>query len=422
MRPQAWRCNPPTRIGAASAGGASPERRFRIVTAVLGAVFAVYTLATLMPTPSALLSVARNVFVLPIPFVTWWAHARSPAPMRRSLFLFGVAALVWMAGTAIWYAEFFAAGNDVPKPPGPADGFFLSARILIIAAIVAALRSVMRPRIAALDASVVIAAGLAVGAALIGHRLEEGFSASTLVTLNGPILGVLILMLIASAAIGSWEGISRFFAFFGAGIVALTAGTFIYSYHAVRETYADDRWSGLVWAAAAVLILLAATVIILGVDRPLRIVDRAAIPNHPPGSNSVLLLFLGALALTLGVALYGDVAEIRTVALVGVGASVAIGIAMALRAREAIRTAEDAYARLDRALAESERARDELAAANEDLVRVNMELRVMHTAFADLLNLADERSSGRMRELIEDTGDELAKLLEEEMEQHRPRY
>jgi hypothetical protein len=50
---------------------------------------------------------------------------------------------------------------------------------------------------------------------------------------------------------------------------------------------------------------------------------------------------------------------------------------------------------------------------------VNLELRVMHIAFADLLNLADERSSGRMRELIEDTGDELAELLEETMEQQR---
>lgn len=44
----------------------------------------------------------------------------------------------------------------------------------------------------------------------------------------------------------------------------------------------------------------------------------------------------------------------------------------------------------------------------------------MHIAFADLLNLADERSSGRMRELIEGAGHELAELLEEEMRQPRP--
>jgi hypothetical protein len=36
---------------------------------------------------------------------------------------------------------------------------------------------------------------------------------------------------------------------------------------------------------------------------------------------------------------------------------------------------------------------------------------------ADLLNLADEPTHGRMRELIEDTGDDLAGLLEEHMKE-----
>jgi hypothetical protein len=43
----------------------------------------------------------------------------------------------------------------------------------------------------------------------------------------------------------------------------------------------------------------------------------------------------------------------------------------------------------------------------------------MQIAFADLLNFADERTEGRMRELIEDTGQELAELLEEEIGQKR---
>jgi hypothetical protein len=43
----------------------------------------------------------------------------------------------------------------------------------------------------------------------------------------------------------------------------------------------------------------------------------------------------------------------------------------------------------------------------------------MHVAMADLLNLADERTEGRMRELIEDTGNDLAELLEEEMGRSR---
>jgi hypothetical protein len=55
------------------------------------------------------------------------------------------------------------------------------------------------------------------------------------------------------------------------------------------------------------------------------------------------------------------------VQLVAVVTSVLIGVAMALRAREAIRTTKDAYARLDQALAEAEQSRDELVLANEDV-------------------------------------------------------
>lgn len=68
-----------------------------------------------------------------------------------------------------------------------------------------------------------------------------------------------------------------------------------------------------------------------------------------------------------------------------------------------------------RALREVERERDDLAAANAELQRANVAIRAMHLAFAELLNLADERSHGQMRELIEDTGTELAQLLEEQL-------
>ena len=87
---------------------------------------------------------------------------------------------------------------------------------------------------------------------------------------------------------------------------------------------------------------------------------------------------------------------------------------MAFRATDSIRTAESAYGRLDRALAETEQARD-------DLARANAEIQAIQIAFADLLNLADERTEGRMRELIEDTGFELAAILEEEIAQRRRR-
>ena len=45
----------------------------------------------------------------------------------------------------------------------------------------------------------------------------------------------------------------------------------------------------------------------------------------------------------------------------------------------------------------------------------------MQIAHAELLNLADERTHGRMRELIEEAGTELADLLEDELERARRR-
>ena len=50
-----------------------------------------------------------------------------------------------------------------------------------------------------------------------------------------------------------------------------------------------------------------------------------------------------------------------------------------------------------------------------------MQIQAAHIAYADLLNLTDEQTHGRVRELIEDTGGGLAEFLEEEMERQRRR-
>src|SRR5207237_4611178 len=110
----------------------------------------------------------------------------------------------------------------------------------------------------------------------------------------------------------------------------------------------------------------------------------------------------------------------RGLALGGLAAGVAIGVAMTLRARAAIRSVEHAYRRLDAALVETEDARDELARANEELLHANAQIQAMNIAYGDVLNLADERSDGRMRALIEDTAGELVEFLEEQMKPRRP--
>jgi hypothetical protein len=63
------------------------------------------------------------------------------------------------------------------------------------------------------------------------------------------------------------------------------------------------------------------------------------------------------------------------------------------------------------ALAEAERARRELRVANERLRRSNAELRRLQRALEKGLDAIDEWSEGRLRELVEQTGDELAALV-----------
>ncbi len=335
------------------------KSRFRLLALVLGTSYAAYCLAAVLGAPSSVVSPLFSAFMLPVPGAVWWAYARAPSELRRLILLLAWAASLWLIGSLVWYGYYFAGGSAIPEPPGTWDVFFLLARLLVIAAVVEAMRSVISFRIAALDACVITAATVALGAAFISRGFEQGVSAAALVTLNRPILGIVTLMLLVAAALGSWQGLPLSISLMGLGEVALTAGSMIYSYQAIQGAYVDDRWAGLGWAGGAALSILAASVVILRIDRPVRL-SRAGIPNHAAGSRPVLLVSLAALALTLGVTAYGLQTQTPTLSLVGVIAAVSIATAMVLRARDSIRTAEQAYVRLDRALVDAERTRDQL--------------------------------------------------------------
>jgi hypothetical protein len=64
------------------------------------------------------------------------------------------------------------------------------------------------------------------------------------------------------------------------------------------------------------------------------------------------------------------------------------------------------------ALAEAERARHELLAANQRLRGSNAELRRLQMALESELDAIDEWSAGQLRELVEQTGDDLAALVQ----------
>jgi hypothetical protein len=395
-------------------------RKFGALSVLLGAAFAAYCIATLAGTDSDLLSPVYYVFMAPVPVVVWWAYVRAPAELRRLVFTLGWAATFWLIGSVVWFGYYVAEGNTVPSPPGTWDVFFVLARVLVIVAILDTMRSVISFRIAALDAAVISAAAFALGTAFVWRGMAHGATTASLVTLNRPLLGIVTLALIASAAVGSAGGLRKSLALMALGEVAITIGSLVYSFQAIHGAYVDDRWANLGWAGGAALSILAAFVLILGVDRPVAIVRRR-IPNHVPAARSIVLLALAGFGLSIAVATYGAVEGSGLLIATGLVSSAVIGVAMAVRARDSIRTAENAYERLDGELAGSERLRDELAAANHRLARANLEMQTLQVAMADLLNLADERAGGRIRELVEDTGGELAELLEQELDRTRDR-
>jgi len=387
------------------------ERRFTALT-LLGAAFVfAYAVATMAGAPRDALSLVYNVPMAMIPPAAWWAVARAPSELRRIWALLAAAASLWLVGSVVWYGYYVAGGQRIPVPPGPWDPVLVAGYCLALGGIVVAVRGAISFRHVALDSIVIVAAALAVGAALVGHGLEDGVTAASLTTLARPVFGLVALTLIATAALEARDGVPLSIALVGGGQVFLTLGSLVYSYAAVQTRYVDDRWTDLLWAVGAVVSLLAGAVVILGIDRPVKVSLRARLPGEAPGVRTVLFGALGTLAVTIGVALYGYAAHQEATLVAGLVASFAIGAAMALRAASLIRELERAYARLDRAQLAEEQANDRLAQANEELARVNVELRCAHTAFGDLLALADERTDGGMRALIEDVGDDLARLL-----------
>jgi Mg2+/citrate symporter len=127
-------------------------------------------------------------------------------------------------------------------------------------------------------------------------------------------------------------------------------------------------------------------------------------------------VILAVIASTLGATTNGLISVSRVVTIVGLAGCITVAVAMTLRARDSIRAAERSSELLDRALAESERAQDELRIANEKLQRTNVSLRTLQVAVAQGFNLIDERTQGRLRELVEEAGDDLAALVAETLD------
>jgi hypothetical protein len=142
---------------------------------------------------------------------------------------------------------------------------------------------------------------------------------------------------------------------------------------------------------------------------------RPPLPAPPAAPIPVVSAVLVAAAAAFVVTRLAGLSGRLTVAYVGLSVALALGWALALAARRSIRVLAAAYLELDQALFASEQTCDRLSLVNEALADANVGLRAAQIAFAELLNLANERSNGQMRALVEETGAELAEILTEQL-------
>jgi Flp pilus assembly protein TadB len=116
------------------------------------------------------------------------------------------------------------------------------------------------------------------------------------------------------------------------------------------------------------------------------------------GTRELLLVKLVALAVAVAVAAYGIETERAGVAIIGLAASALVALVMALGVRR------------------SERACQELHRASERLRRRNAELDAFQAAVVQGFALIDERTHGRLSELVEEAGDEFAELIDDALD------
>lgn len=370
-------------------GSRAAHAHFHWLAAGLALFAAAFIGATAAGLSSNVLGIAFGVVALPVPAVIWLAYVRAGRELRRPLLLLALAGSLWLGGTLVVTALFLSVGRPQPGDTGVWDGLFIAARLLVIAAVVAALRAAICVRHAVLDTAVVVAAGVALFSPFAWRTLSEGADPGALLALARPVLSIATIVLIASAALGAWHGIPRSFAMLAIGDVCLTTGSLLHSYAALTRA-ASDRWATAAWAVAASIFLLAASVIALGLDRRTGFRPQRTIPGTPAAAHKVLAGYLGALTVAGTVATFGAAAGATPVTVTGVAAILAIGLLSTIRARGALDATERAYAQLDRVLLERERTCDGLEEANIELLRRNVELRAIEAALAGVIDWPDE--------------------------------
>jgi hypothetical protein len=136
-------------------------------------------------------------------------------------------------------------------------------------------------------------------------------------------------------------------------------------------------------------------------------------------STGAFIFVLTALLIGFAISCHGVYSGSQSMALAGSLVSVCLSGGVVFRARTMLVRCDRARVDSGDGLEEWGRRYRELAGEYDELRRAHLRVRLLHESFADLLNLIDERSQGRLRALVEATGDELARLLEDYLAQPR---
>jgi uncharacterized protein HemX len=117
------------------------------------------------------------------------------------------------------------------------------------------------------------------------------------------------------------------------------------------------------------------------------------------GAHASLPATLAVIALALAVATFGVETNRDALALLGLGATGLLAATLAVSANRSVGR------------------RDGLRAANTELRRRNGELEARRLAIESALDAIDDRTQGRLRELIEENGDELAEFVDDALDE-----
>lgn len=118
-------------------------------------------------------------------------------------------------------------------------------------------------------------------------------------------------------------------------------------------------------------------------------------PDRPGGSHTAILVTTIATLPAAGVATYGVATDWKAVSMIGLAATVLITAVTSISASRSLS------------------ARNAMHLANKELQKKNDDLRTSQLAVVRGFDLIDERTQGRLTELVEEVGDELAALADD---------